>query len=80
MYFSFWIYLAIEKYTAKKRLEIMMNETSEYIDIKNGNYILTVSGIYGKVLSKKNGKIELELEDGARVLINEHYILQKIND
>ena len=58
----------------------MMNETSEYIDIKNGNYILTVSGIYGKVLSKKNGKIELELEDGARVLINEHYILQKIND
>ena len=78
MYFSFWIYLAIDKYGARKRLEESIKIDEKSIDVSCGDKIITVAGIYGAVSQIQGETVIIKLEDGNAMKISKNSILSKV--
>lgn len=78
MYFSFWIYLAIDKYEARKRLEESIKIDEKSIDVSCGDKIITVAGIYGAVSQIQGETVIIKLEDGNAMKISKNSILSKV--
>ena len=78
MYFSFWIYLAIDKYEAKKRFEASIKIDEKTIDVSCGDNIITVAGIYGEISEIQGETVIIKLEDESTMKISRNSILNKV--
>ncbi|MDU2557809.1 MAG: preprotein translocase subunit YajC [Anaerococcus prevotii] len=78
MYFSFWIYLAIDKYQAKKRFEESIKIDEKTIDVSCGDKIITVAGIYGEISDIQGETVIIKLEDESTMKISRNSILNKV--
>lgn len=78
MYISFWLYLFADRYINKKRINKLMEIENQSPEIKKGDEIITVSGIYGRVLNINKNILIIELEDGAKMKISKNSVLDKV--
>lgn len=78
MYFSFWAYLAIDKYKQKKMLEEAIKNQDTHPSVKKGDRIITVAGIYGRVLEVKGEIVTLEIDRQTTMEVSKNSILNKV--
>lgn len=78
MYFSFWAYLAIDKYKQKKMLEEAIKSQDELPKLSKGDRVITVAGIYGRVDEIKGQTIILEIDREAKMEVSKNSILNKV--
>ena len=78
MYFSFWAYLAIDKYKQKKMLEEAIKNQDTSSSVEKGDRVITVAGIYGRVVEVKEQIVILEIDKEAKMEVSKNSILNKV--
>lgn len=78
MYFSFWLYLAIDKYKQKKMLEEAIKNQDKTPRVSKGDRVITVAGIYGSVEEVKGQTVIIKIDRDAKMEINKNSILNKV--
>lgn len=81
MYLSFWIYLAIDKYINKVRVEKSLSkEHQRAVDYEINDYVLTVAGIYGKILAIDDSRVTIKVDQNSKIIVNLNSILKKVEE
>ena len=69
IFFIFWFFIIRPKVNAQKKEENFRK------NLKNGQRIITIGGIHGKIIGIKESTVLLEIEGGNKIKVNKTAIL-----
>jgi len=69
IFFIFWFFIIRPKVNAQKKEENFRK------NLENGQKIITIGGIHGKIIGIKESTVLLEIEGGNKIKVNKTAIL-----
>ena len=69
IFFIFWFFIIRPKVNAQKKEENFRK------NLENGQKIITIGGIHGKIVGIKKSTVLLEIESGNKIKVNKTAIL-----